>query len=280
MAAAVLLLGCAHPPAAAVTSELGEERRLAVADGWLLGLPGARSRHADGLHARSGRQPPPLRPPAGRVPERAEGPRVRPARVRRERRRTGGSYDLETRVRDLSIVLDVLRLDPVVLVGHGTGVQVVARYAERNPARCLGLVLVNPVAGTRGRADRRCPRARVSSGDRRLAPDAARGREPRDAGEGARLGADRPRPGDARDADQRRSEETCRGLAGRMRARCQPGHSGQPVPGPLRPGMDRAPLRGGHSSPLDASEEVNVALRESQAGWILPRARAGPGRVP
>ena len=37
MAAAVLLLGCAHPPAAAVTSELGEERRLAVADGWLLG---------------------------------------------------------------------------------------------------------------------------------------------------------------------------------------------------------------------------------------------------
>jgi hypothetical protein len=37
----------------------------------------------------------------------------------------------------------------------------------------------------------------------------------------------------------------------------------EPVPGPLRPGIEVRRLSGGsHWSPLDASDEVNAALRE------------------
>jgi pimeloyl-ACP methyl ester carboxylesterase len=118
----------------------------------------------------------------------------------------GGDYDLETRVRDLSIILDVVRIDPVILVGHGTGVQVVARYAERNPARVLGLLLVNPVAGNAEAghiAD--LPEAQIRPAVDAWLRDAPRDRAARDAGEGAGLGADRPHPGDAGHAGRRRS---------------------------------------------------------------------------
>src|SRR5262249_20214366 len=59
----------------------------------------------------------------------------------------GSNYDLETRVGDLAKLSDTLRLERLGVVGHGTGWRVVARYAERNPDRVLGLVLVNPVSG-------------------------------------------------------------------------------------------------------------------------------------
>lgn len=283
MAAAVLLLGCAHPPAAAVTSELGEERRLAVADGWLLGsslglgpaTPTVFMHGAGGNHHlfdpqlaefRSGRKV--LAFDQRGCGGSADAP--------------GGSYDLETRVRDLSIVLDVLRLNPVVLVGHGTGVQVVARYAERNPARVLGLVLVNPVAGNAeaGRiADVPEPEFRPAIDAWLRTLLAAASPETREkvlaSVQIARVPAMRAMLTDAAAKD----------LSGALAAYPGPvlilATPDEPVPGPLRPGIEIRRLSGGsHWSPLDASEEVNVALREflkpldSAAG--TRRSRASP----
>src|SRR5512144_275674 len=148
MVSAALLVGCAHEAAAPPPAEQGEERRLAVAEGWLLGSslgvgPGLPVVFMHGVGGNHHLFDPELT-------ELRSGRRV----LAFDQRGCGGSadapggkYDLDTRVRDLSLVLDAVRLDPVVLVGHGTGIQVVARYAERNPARVLGLLLINPVSG-------------------------------------------------------------------------------------------------------------------------------------
>jgi len=58
-----------------------------------------------------------------------------------------GLYDLATRVSDLGAVLDVVRMDQVVLLGHGEGGQVVARYARQQPTRVAGLILLAPLSG-------------------------------------------------------------------------------------------------------------------------------------
>src|SRR5262245_54143318 len=147
LATAAGVLGCAHP-APAPTGEQSEERRLAGADGWLLGRslglgPATPVLFVHGVGGNNHLFDP-------EMAEFRSGRRV----IAFDQRGCGGSadapagnYDLETRVGDLSKMLDVLRLDSVVLVGHGTGAQVVARYAERNPDRVLGLVLINPVSG-------------------------------------------------------------------------------------------------------------------------------------
>jgi pimeloyl-ACP methyl ester carboxylesterase len=130
-----------------------EERRLAVAQGWLLGtLVG----YGSGLpvvfvHGVAGNH-------------HVFDPQLNELRGRRrvlafDQRGCGGSadapgndYGLETRVQDLGALLDAARFDPVVLVGQGTGSQVVARSAERNLDRVRGLVLINPVSEDRAAA--------------------------------------------------------------------------------------------------------------------------------
>ena len=259
------VLGCAHPPPATATGEQAEERRLAGAEGWLLGsslgigpaTPVLFMHGVGGNHHLFGPQ----------LAELRGGRRV----VAFDQRGCGGSadapagkYDLDTRVQDLSKVLDALRVDPVFLVGHGTGSQVVARYAERNPARVLGLLLVNPVAGNSeaGRiAELPEPEFRPAiDGWLRTLLDEARP-ETRDrvlaSVQVARVPAMRAMLADA----------AARDLSGSLAAYPGPvlilAVPGDVVPGPLRPGVETRRLSGGsHWSPLDAADEVNAALRE------------------
>jgi 3-oxoadipate enol-lactonase len=263
--AAALTLGCAHPPPAPVVSEQGEERRLAVADGWLFGsslgigpaypvvfMHGVGGNHhlfdPELAEFRSGRKV--LAFDQRGCGGSADAPR--------------GNYDLDVRVKDLSMVLDVLRLEEVVLVGHGTGVEVVARWAERNPARVMGLVLVNPVSGD-------AEAARVADlPDSELRPTIDRWLVTllRDARpetkekvlasvQVARLPAMRAMLVDAAANDLPASLSAYPGPVLILAA------PDEPVPGPLRPGIEVRRLTGGsHWSPLDASDEVNAALRE------------------
>jgi len=162
------------------------------------------------------------------------------------------------------MVLDVLRLEEVVLVGHGTGVEVVARWAERNPARVMGLVLVNPVSGD-------AEAARVADlPDSELRPTIDRWLVTllRDARpetkekvlasvQVARVPAIRAMLVDAAANDLPASLSAYPGPVLILAA------PDEPVPGPLRPGIEVRRLTGGsHWSPLDASDEVNAALRE------------------
>jgi pimeloyl-ACP methyl ester carboxylesterase len=52
-------------------------------------------------------------------------------------------YDLDTLATDVEAVLAQLRTERVVLVGHSLGGRVSLRFAENNPARMAGLVLVD-----------------------------------------------------------------------------------------------------------------------------------------
>ena len=262
---AVLVPGCAHPPPATIGSDQGEERRLAVADGWLFGsslgigpaFPVVFVHGVGGNHHLFD-------------PELAD---LRSSRkvLAFDQRGCGGSadaprgnYDLDVRVKDLGMVLDVLRLEQVVLVGHGTGVQVVARWAERNPDRVMGLVLVNPVSGS-------AEAARVADvPDSELRPAIDRWLEAllRDARpetkekvlasvQVARIPAMRAMLADAAANDLPASLSAYPGPVLVLAA------PGEPVPGPLRPGIEVRRLSGGsHWSPLDAADEVNAALRE------------------
>jgi pimeloyl-ACP methyl ester carboxylesterase len=173
-------------------------------------------------------------------------------------------YDLDTRVRDLATVLDAVRFETVVLVGHGTGAQVVARYAERNPGRVLGLVLVNPVSGNAEAARV----ADVPESDFRPAIDRwvttlLDGARPETretvlaSVQVARIPAMRAMLADAAAKD----------LPGSLAAYPGPvlilAAPDEPVPGPLRSGIEvRRLSSGSHWSPLDAPDEVNAALGE------------------
>ena len=53
-------------------------------------------------------------------------------------------YDLDTLVHDLSVILDVMRAEQAVLVGHSFGADVVTRYAGLHPDRVAALVLIDP----------------------------------------------------------------------------------------------------------------------------------------
>ncbi len=277
LAATVLGLACAHPPQAPPPAEQAEERRLAGANGWLLGSalglgPAVPVTFMHGVGGNHHFFDPQLADLRG-------GRRV----LAFDQRGCGGSadapkgqYDLDTRVRDLGAVLDVLRFDPVILVGHGTGAQVVARYAERNPTRVLGLVLVNPLSD-------HAEAARVEDlpdGEFRPALEAWLGTllehaSPRTREEvlasarTARIPAMRAMLADAAGTDLAGSLAT---YPGPVLVLAAPGDS---IPGPLRSGIQTRRLSSGsHWSPLDASDEVNAALRE----FLKPLDEAGAKR--
>jgi len=260
-----LLAGCGHAPPAPASADQGEERRLAVANGWLLGrslgfgsaIPvvfmhgvGGNNRLFDPLLAefRSGRR-------VVAFDQRGCGGSADAP---------GGNYDLDTRVRDLGFVLDAVHLDPVVLVGHGTGAQVLARYAEWNPTRVLGLVLVNPVSANAeaGRiAD--LPEPEFRPAVERWLETLLEGARPETreqvlaSAQVARVPAMRSMLADAAGKDLPASLAAYPGPVLVLAA------PDEPLPGPLRPGIEVRRLSGGsHWSPLDESTEVNAQLRE------------------
>jgi len=262
---AAVLAACGHAPPAPDSADQGEERRLAGANGWLLGsslgigpaLPVGFMHGAGGNHRLFDPQ----------LAEFRGGRRV----VAFDQRGCGGSadapggnYDLDTRVRDLGAVLDAIQLDPVVLVGHGTGAQVVARYAEQNPSRVRGLVLVNPVSGNAdaGRiAGLPEPEFRPAV-ERWLgvllegASPEARQRVLASVGV-ARVPAMRSMLADAAGTEL---PAMLASYPGPVLVLAAPD---EPVPGPLRPGIEVRRLSGGsHWAPPDEPDEVNAQLRE------------------
>jgi pimeloyl-ACP methyl ester carboxylesterase len=259
---AALVGGCAHAPTPA---DQTEERRIAVANGWLLGrslglgtaTPLAFVHGVGGTHHlfepqlqafRNGRRV------LGFDQRGCGGSADAP----------GGEYDLDTRVRDLTLLLDVLRVDAMVLVSHGTGGQVVARYAERNPDRVLGLVLIDPVsddAEARRMAD--LPDADLRSAVDHWLGELLGGAQP-ETREGvlaavgqARIPAMRAMLSDAAGSDLTASLAAYLGPVLILAA------PDERLPAPLRPGIDVRRLNSGsHWSPLDAPDEVEAALRE------------------
>jgi 3-oxoadipate enol-lactonase len=260
-----VVLGCAHPAPATVPPEQSEERRLSGSEGWLLGrslglgpaTPVVFMHGVGGNHHLFNPQ----------LAEFRSGRRV----IAFDQRGCGGSadapagnYDLDTRVQDLAKVIDAIRLEKVVLVAHGTGAQVVARYAERNPDRVLGIVLVNPVSGN-AEAGRiaELPDADLRTAVERwlttlLADARPETREQVLASvQVARIPAMRSMLADAASTDLAASLAA---YPGRVLVLATPGEA---VPGPLRTGIDVRRLSGGsHWSTLDASDEVNAALRD------------------
>jgi pimeloyl-ACP methyl ester carboxylesterase len=264
LAAAAGVLGCAAKTAPP-HGEPTEERRLAGDEGWLQGralglgsaIPVALIHGVGGDHHLFESQLADLR----------RGRRV----LAFDQRGCGGSsdaprsgYDLETRVRDLSLVLDALRYDPVVVVGHGTGGQVVARYAELNPVRVLGLVLISPVSGNAeaGRI------ANLPDAELRTAVDnwlgtllvqasAATQEQVLASANIARVPAMRAMLRDAAGTDLIGSLATYPGPVLVLAA------PNEPVPGPLRDGVVVRRLSGGSRwSPIDQAAEVNEALMQ------------------
>ena len=143
--ALLLGLGCVHLPPDVPDSDTPTGGRLAVADGWLAGIvrgtaPGAPvvlvhgfggNRHffdaqlaAVEDHARV------IAYDQRGCGESSLAPRKR--------------YDLDTLVKDLSVILDLTRSDQAVLVGHSFGADVVARYTALHPERVAALVLIDP----------------------------------------------------------------------------------------------------------------------------------------
>ena len=176
----------------------------------------------------------------------------------------GSNYDLDTRVGDLAKLSDALRLERLVVVGHGTGGQVVARYAERNSDRVRGLVLVNPVSSNAEAARI----AEVPERDIRPEIDAwltalLHGATPetteqvRASVQVARIPAMRAMLTDAASNDLPRSLAA---YPGPVLILAAPDES---LPGPLRPGIEvRRLSTSSHWSTIDAPDEVNAALRE------------------
>jgi len=264
LAVGAVVLGCAHPPPAPALGEQTEERRLAVGEGWLQGsalglgpaVPLTLVHGVGGNHHLFDPQLVEFRP----------GRRVLAFDQRgcgASADAPGGEYDLETRVRDLGMVLDALRFDPVILAGHGTGAQVVARYAERNPTRVFGLVLIDPVSGNAEAARI----ADLPDAELRMAVDrwldtllgqaAPATREKVHASvKVARVPAMRAMLMDAAGTDLAGS---LAGYPGPVLVLAAPDER---IPGPQRAGIEVRRLSGGsHWSPLDQAAEVNEALK-------------------
>jgi len=271
-----VLLGCAHPPPAPVPSEQGEERQLAGAEGWLLGssLGLGPAPPVVFMHGVGGNHH--LFDP--QLVELRSGRRV----VAFDQRGCGGSadapagnYDLDTRVQDLAKVIDAIRLETVVLVGHGTGAQVVARYAERNPERALGLVLVDPVSGN-AEAGRiaELPDAELRPAVERWLTKLLEGASPethRQVLASVLVARNPAMRSMLADAAGTALPASLAAYSGPVLVLAAPDES---VPGPLRAGIDVRRLSGGsHWSTLDESHEVNAALRD-----FLRQVDAGTGR--
>ena len=271
-----VVLGCAHPPPPTSSPEQSEERRLSGSEGWLLGrsLGLGPSPPVVFMHGVGGNHH--LFNP--QLAEFRSGRRV----IAFDQRGCGGSadapagnYDLDTRVQDLAKVIDAIRLERVVLVSQGTGAQVVARYAERNPDRVLGIVLVNPVSGNTdaGRISE-LPDAELRQAVERWLTTLLEGArsETREqvlaSVEVARIPAMRSMLADAAGADLPASLAA---YAGPVLVLAAPDEA---LPGPLRPGIEVRRLSGGsHWSTLDQSDEVNAALRD-----FLRQVDAAAGR--
>jgi pimeloyl-ACP methyl ester carboxylesterase len=60
-----------------------------------------------------------------------------------------GDFRIEAMAEDLAAVIDALKLDRVVLVGHSLGGHVATAYAGTNPTRVAGLFLLDPASDGR-----------------------------------------------------------------------------------------------------------------------------------
>jgi len=178
-------------------------------------------------------------------------------------------------VQDLAKVIDAIRLETVVLVGHGTGAQVVARYAERNPERALGLVLVDPVSGN-AEAGRiaELPDAELRPAVERWLTKLLEGASPethRQVLASVLVARNPAMRSMLADAAGTALPASLAAYPGPVLVLAAPDES---VPGPLRAGIDVRRLSGGsHWSTLDESHEANAALRD-----FLRQVDAGTGR--
>src|SRR5262249_50869537 len=133
--------GCVHPPPEDPPGkEVSNERRLAVAGGWLEGTSGGREGGTPVvlLHGLGGNN-------------HVFGAQIDHLKARRrvlayDLRGCGASslsprqlYDIDSMTRDLRAVLDVYS-ERAVLVGHSLGAHVIARFAEQFPQRAAALV--------------------------------------------------------------------------------------------------------------------------------------------
>ena len=262
LVAGALAVACAHAPAPA---DQTEERRIAVANGWLLGrsLGLGTATPLVFVHGVGGNH--------HLFEPQLQGFRNARRVLAFDQRGCGGSadapggnYDLDTRVRDLGLMLDVLRFEAVVLVSHGTGGQVVARYAERNQDRVLGLVLIDPVSDdAKARRVADLPEAELQTAVDRWLGELLEGARPETremvlaAGRQARTPAMREMLSDAASS----------GLTASLAAYPGPvlilAAPDERLPAPLRPGIEVRRLKSGsHWSPLDAPDEVDAALRD------------------
>jgi pimeloyl-ACP methyl ester carboxylesterase len=138
------MTGCVHPPPEDTsTAPVSNERRLAVAEGWLqgtsvgrgTGLPVVLVHGLGGNHHFFDAQIDHLK---GRRRVLAFDLRgcgessLSPRKL----------YDIDSMAGDLRAVLDVFA-ERAVLVGHSLGAHVVARFAEANPTRAAALVLID-----------------------------------------------------------------------------------------------------------------------------------------
>ena len=137
--------GCVHPPPedATYSSVASDEKRLAVAEGWLQGtslgrgsgLPVVMVHGLGGNHHVFDAQ--------------IEHLKGRRRVLAFDLRGCGGSslsprglYDIDSMARDLRVVLDVFG-ERAILVGHSLGAHVIARFAEQFPGRAAALVLID-----------------------------------------------------------------------------------------------------------------------------------------
>lgn len=56
-----------------------------------------------------------------------------------------GLYTRHTWVEDIASIIEAEAYDKTVLIGHSMGAQVAIEYAQQQPQRCAGLVLIDPV---------------------------------------------------------------------------------------------------------------------------------------
>jgi pimeloyl-ACP methyl ester carboxylesterase len=136
--------GCIHPPPeGSSTAPASDERRLAVAEGWLQETSVGRGRGTPVvlLHGLGGNH--------HLFDAQIDHLKGRRRILAYDQRGCGQSslapqklYDIDTLSGDLKTVLDVFS-ERAVLVGHSLGAHVIARFAERYPERAAALVFID-----------------------------------------------------------------------------------------------------------------------------------------
>jgi pimeloyl-ACP methyl ester carboxylesterase len=138
------MAGCVHPPPEDTSAApVSNERRLAVAEGWLQGTSVGRGAGIPVvlIHGLGGNH--------HFFDAQIEHLKGRRRVLAFDLRGCGESslsprklYDIDSMAGDLRAVLDVFA-DRAVLVGHSLGADVIARFAEANPTRAAALVLID-----------------------------------------------------------------------------------------------------------------------------------------